>query len=312
MLADYVLALIRSEDPDEVVRANAEENLKDFLRDGEFSEAGIHVAQLTWIGTGSHKFVDEVFAAIGSKAFLPSDAIASDTLPDAPFNPPNGPSFNPPTGPSFNPPTGPSAKAHPRQFPDTAQPNASPQTLQPIRNRKRAYNDRETEDYAAQRRNSATFAEPASKFLRRGNQRMAAPSRAGAQQQQPYAPISAAVPYAPMNGSEIAQQLQGADLSSAIPAMMAQIQAMGAILSGMTAGAMPDGGMPERAEQGTLLRLRHKGLLREGQHLSVRAWRERDERAAEWPRIAELSGVQPGPWGFDFHEPHHPTTFTQR
>jgi hypothetical protein len=39
VLADYVLALIRSEDTDEEVRANAEENLKDFLRDGEFSKA---------------------------------------------------------------------------------------------------------------------------------------------------------------------------------------------------------------------------------------------------------------------------------
>jgi hypothetical protein len=35
-----VLALIRADDPEKEVRANAEENLKDFLRDGEFGKAG--------------------------------------------------------------------------------------------------------------------------------------------------------------------------------------------------------------------------------------------------------------------------------
>ena len=242
-----------------------------------------------------------MFSAIKSKSFLPSNATPFDTLPDAPFNPPNGPTFNPPTGPSFNPPTGPSAKPHPRQFPDPAPPTAPSQPLQPIRNRKRTYNDREVED---QRHGSP--GPPASKFARRGNQRMVAPSaRAGAQQQQPYAPISAAMPYAPgMNGGGMAQlvpQLQGADLTSAIPAMMAQIQAMGAILSGMAAGAMPDGGgLQNGRSRGRCFDYDTKGFCARGSTCPY----EHGANAAVSapPEIAELPKVQ-RLWGLDFHDP---------
>lgn len=34
VLADYVLALVRAEDPDEQVKSNCLENLEDFLHDG--------------------------------------------------------------------------------------------------------------------------------------------------------------------------------------------------------------------------------------------------------------------------------------
>lgn len=33
MLADYVLALVKSDEPDEQVRQNCQENLEDFLKD---------------------------------------------------------------------------------------------------------------------------------------------------------------------------------------------------------------------------------------------------------------------------------------
>lgn len=182
-----------------------------------------------------------MFAAVRSKSFLQTP---SDTLPDAPLNPPTGPTFNPPTGPSFNPPAGPAARPHPRPFPNPTLPTAQPQAMQPNLARKRTFDDREVED---QHRGSP--GPPAAKFARRGNMRMAAPSaRAGVQQyQQQYSPTSTAMPYAQpaMNGGGMMQmpqqQQQNADLASAIPMMMAQIQAMGAILSGM-AGGSPGGG----------------------------------------------------------------------
>jgi hypothetical protein len=221
-----VLALIRSEDPDEEVRANAEENLKDFLRDGKFDKAlYFMLSSLTWKRAGSHKFVEEVFAAVKSKSFILSNSTTSDALPGAPFNPP--------TGPSFNPPTGPSAQVSARSVPDLAQSNAS-QPIQPIRNRKRSYHERDADDYPHGQFSSSPVG-PASKFLRRGNQRMAA-ARGGA----PNLPVSA-VSYSPVMNGHGVPPLQGVDLNSTIPAMMAQIQAMGAILSGMSSGAYPDG-----------------------------------------------------------------------
>ncbi|KAK8207037.1 CCCH zinc finger and RRM domain-containing protein [Phyllosticta capitalensis] len=77
VLADYVLALVKSEDPDEQVRANCLENLEDFLHD--------HAAP----------FVDDVLNAIRTKSFD-----ASTTLPQPQPSVPTGPSFNPPTGPA--------------------------------------------------------------------------------------------------------------------------------------------------------------------------------------------------------------------
>lgn len=38
VLADYVLALIRADSPDEDLKKNAAENLEDFLRDSMFSK----------------------------------------------------------------------------------------------------------------------------------------------------------------------------------------------------------------------------------------------------------------------------------
>ena len=37
MLADYVLALIRSDAPDEEIRKASAENLEDFLKESEFA-----------------------------------------------------------------------------------------------------------------------------------------------------------------------------------------------------------------------------------------------------------------------------------
>ncbi|KAF9638472.1 hypothetical protein BFW01_g9369 [Lasiodiplodia theobromae] len=76
VLADYVLALVRSEDSDEQVKVNCLENLEDFLRDH----------------TGS--FVDDVFNTIRTKSYLPEDASSAPQETQAesqPFNPPSGP-----------------------------------------------------------------------------------------------------------------------------------------------------------------------------------------------------------------------------
>ncbi|KAK7518056.1 CCCH zinc finger and RRM domain-containing protein [Phyllosticta citriasiana] len=77
VLADYVLALVKSEDPDEQVRTNCLENLEDFLHD--------HAAP----------FVDDVLNAIRTKSFD-----ASNDLPQPQPSVPTGPAFNPPTGPA--------------------------------------------------------------------------------------------------------------------------------------------------------------------------------------------------------------------
>ncbi|KAK7539325.1 CCCH zinc finger and RRM domain-containing protein [Phyllosticta citribraziliensis] len=77
VLADYVLALVKSEDPDEQVRTNCLENLEDFLHD--------HAAP----------FVDDVLNAIRTKSFD-----ASNNLAQPQPSVPTGPSFNPPTGPA--------------------------------------------------------------------------------------------------------------------------------------------------------------------------------------------------------------------
>ncbi|KAF2136309.1 uncharacterized protein K452DRAFT_313285 [Aplosporella prunicola CBS 121167] len=74
VLADYVLALVKSEDPDEQVKSNSLENLEDFLHN--------HTAS----------FVDDVISAVHTKSFIPGHGapqVLQATAP--PFNPPSGP-----------------------------------------------------------------------------------------------------------------------------------------------------------------------------------------------------------------------------
>lgn len=78
VLADYVLALVRTEDSDEQVKTNCLENLEDFLRD--------HTAP----------FVDDVFNAIRTKSYLPNPPATES----APIQPEDTQSFNPPSGPA--------------------------------------------------------------------------------------------------------------------------------------------------------------------------------------------------------------------
>ncbi|KAA8644122.1 hypothetical protein EYZ11_006551 [Aspergillus tanneri] len=83
VLADYVLALIRTDAPDEDIRKASEENLEDFLRE--------HTAQ----------FVNELFTTFASKTPsapqvqppLPHDmpSIAATSTQSVQFNPPSGP-----------------------------------------------------------------------------------------------------------------------------------------------------------------------------------------------------------------------------
>ncbi|PYH49220.1 CCCH zinc finger and RRM domain protein [Aspergillus saccharolyticus JOP 1030-1] len=98
VLADYVLALIRTDAPDEDIRKASVDNLEDFLREHTVS------------------FVDELFATFASKpqpaagAQQPSDAQNQSQDPQAaaatgagPQNPPQQNAFNPPIGPSKGP-----------------------------------------------------------------------------------------------------------------------------------------------------------------------------------------------------------------
>ncbi|KAL4898032.1 hypothetical protein BDV59DRAFT_53934 [Aspergillus ambiguus] len=83
VLADYVLALIRSDAPDEEIRKASVENLEDFLRE--------HTV----------KFVDELFATFALKqSAVPVPSIeqpqpANEVPQQQPFNPPSGPSKGP-------------------------------------------------------------------------------------------------------------------------------------------------------------------------------------------------------------------------
>lgn len=108
VLADYVLALVRSDDPDDQVKSNCLENLEDFLKE--------HTAT----------FVDDVFQAIRTRSYLPGYT---------------APQPAPPTGPSFNPPAGPAAATNRRQGPPTFQNGTFAQPGD--QSRKRSFNDRE-------------------------------------------------------------------------------------------------------------------------------------------------------------------------
>ncbi|KAI9044147.1 CCCH zinc finger and RRM domain protein [Aspergillus affinis] len=127
VLADYVLALIRTDAPDEEIRKASEENLEDFLRE--------HTAQ----------FVNELFATFAAKQPPPTQpqpslaheipSIESAPQQSTPFNPQSAP-FNPQSAP-FNPPSGPSKGAYGSpmgQFPQS-------QTDAPGFNRKRSFHE---------------------------------------------------------------------------------------------------------------------------------------------------------------------------
>ncbi|KAH7039444.1 hypothetical protein B0J12DRAFT_675622 [Macrophomina phaseolina] len=79
VLADYVLALVRAEDPDEQVKSNCLENLEDFLHDD------------------TAPFVDDVLNIIRTKSYLPNPPASAPEQLNAeavPFNPPSGPANN--------------------------------------------------------------------------------------------------------------------------------------------------------------------------------------------------------------------------
>ena len=77
VLADYVLALFKSQDDDENVRKTCLEQLEDFLKE--------HTV----------RFVDEVFFAVRNKSYLPGYKPPQQPLPS-----PGTAAFNPPTGPA--------------------------------------------------------------------------------------------------------------------------------------------------------------------------------------------------------------------
>ncbi|KAF2205762.1 hypothetical protein GQ43DRAFT_385257 [Delitschia confertaspora ATCC 74209] len=79
VLADYVIALVRADDPDEVVRQNCLESLPDFLNE--------HTAP----------FVEDTFSALRTKSYQAPPQTQSKPLSAEarPFNPPAGPSVLP-------------------------------------------------------------------------------------------------------------------------------------------------------------------------------------------------------------------------
>ncbi|KAI5219203.1 hypothetical protein E4T41_08074 [Aureobasidium subglaciale] len=83
VLADYVIALIRSEESDDAVKQNCLDNLQDFLHDS------------------TPNFVNDVFAHLdNSSSSKPLQPTASAFQPTAqPFQP-SEPAFNPPSGPA--------------------------------------------------------------------------------------------------------------------------------------------------------------------------------------------------------------------
>lgn len=76
VLADYVLALVKTDEPEAVARTSCVENLRDFL------------------GDTSASFVDDIFAAIASRAYDPSRPAPKATAPT--HQPPRRTSFEPP------------------------------------------------------------------------------------------------------------------------------------------------------------------------------------------------------------------------
>ena len=80
VLADYVLALLTSDEPEDKIRANCLDNLEDFLKESKVSRLAI--GTLTDIVTiDTNKFVDEIFVNYGS---LPAPALPAHLPPRPP------------------------------------------------------------------------------------------------------------------------------------------------------------------------------------------------------------------------------------
>ncbi|KAI9797044.1 MAG: hypothetical protein M1835_002294 [Candelina submexicana] len=107
VLADYVIALVRTEAPDDEVKTSSIENLEDFLREN------------------TSTFVEDIFTVIHTKSYLPGHAIAQ---------PP------PDLSPTFLVPSGPSSAPYGRAF-NGAHRGRNDQS------RKRSYNDRDGHDF---------------------------------------------------------------------------------------------------------------------------------------------------------------------
>ncbi|KAL8725485.1 MAG: hypothetical protein Q9166_007323 [cf. Caloplaca sp. 2 TL-2023] len=102
VLADYVLALIRAETPEPELRLSAVANLEDFLQDK------------------AEKFVDETFAAIHSKSYMPGYVPSQPAVPTAAV------AHGAPSGP---------------RYPQELQGARHPSAGTPEQSRKRSYNE---------------------------------------------------------------------------------------------------------------------------------------------------------------------------
>lgn len=81
VLADYVLALLRSDAPDEEIRKNSIENLEDFLKPSRYqSWNGVQLLILTYYFADTEKFVNDIFETWGPKP-PPSTLLPSEISP---------------------------------------------------------------------------------------------------------------------------------------------------------------------------------------------------------------------------------------
>ncbi len=97
VLADYVLALVKSEESDEKVKSNCLENLEDFLRERRYTQRTALQTEYSRYTSDTAEFVEDVFEAIRTKSYSPTSSAARSALSPtaAVFKPPAGPSFNP-------------------------------------------------------------------------------------------------------------------------------------------------------------------------------------------------------------------------
>ncbi|KZF23450.1 hypothetical protein L228DRAFT_260275 [Xylona heveae TC161] len=158
VLADYVLALIRSDASEEEVRQASVESLEDFLKE--------HTAS----------FVEDIFQSVNAKSFLPSH---SPQPPQA-----------------YAPPTYPTAPAAPVHEGFSQHPVSSGANGKPDQSRKRPYNDRESAEPSDGRdlHYSRGGGERSTKQMRRGGGRGGRFDNSGSRNSWQGAPPSRDVP----------------------------------------------------------------------------------------------------------------------
>lgn len=97
MLADYVLALIRTDAPAEEIKRNSVENLEDFLHERMYNPCGALYMPLTVSDT--QPFVNDLFTQFGPKQAPPAPKSQPQQQTSATNTPASQPPVNAPSGP---------------------------------------------------------------------------------------------------------------------------------------------------------------------------------------------------------------------